>query len=44
MLFSNKELAVDIEIVHPSRLDTSSETIYELSRKEVKDLIKILEK
>lgn len=43
VLFSNKELAVDMEIIHPSRLDTSSETIYELSRKEVKDLIKILE-
>lgn len=43
VLFSNKELAVDMEIIHPSRLDTSSETIYELNRKEVKDLIKILE-
>lgn len=43
VLFSNKELAVEMKITDVSSLDTSSETIYELNRKEIKDLIKILE-
>lgn len=43
ILFSNKKVAVDMDITDSSSLDTSSETIYELNRKEIKKLIAMLE-
>ena len=39
----NKKVAVDMDITDSSSLDTSSETIYELNRKEIKKLIAMLE-